>query len=159
MQQPIIDQRPVEQTAYRREIKGLVTMDINPSLQCQKNRSWIKGLGKNQQKEWTHYLQCLLSGATEPCPMDSEKQLRVYTSGRTMARHMWRVDKAPGHPHRNRNACLKVLRLSMGKICACPYGIRCELVKGFSYLHKNDINECWPIRTSWIICVNVGVLT
>ena len=32
-QRPIIDQCPVEQTAYRREIKGLVTMDINPSLQ------------------------------------------------------------------------------------------------------------------------------
>ena len=32
-----------------------------------------------------------------------------------MARHMWRVDKAPGHPRRNQNACLKVLRLSMGQ--------------------------------------------
>ena len=32
-QWPIIDQRPVEQTAFQREIKDLVTMDINPSLQ------------------------------------------------------------------------------------------------------------------------------
>ena len=32
-QRPIIDQHPVKQTAYQREIKGLVTMDINPSLQ------------------------------------------------------------------------------------------------------------------------------
>ena len=32
-QWPIIDQCPVEQTAYQREIKGLVTMDINLSLQ------------------------------------------------------------------------------------------------------------------------------
>ena len=28
--------------------------------------------------------------------MDSEKHLRVYTSAHTMARHGWRVDKAPG---------------------------------------------------------------
>ena len=33
MQLPIMDQHPVEETAYRREIKGLVTMDINLSLQ------------------------------------------------------------------------------------------------------------------------------
>ena len=25
-----------------------------------------------------------------------------------MARHVWHVDKAPGHLRRNRNACLKV---------------------------------------------------
>ena len=53
--------------------KGLVKMDINPSLQMawllrQTNTSSIKGLGKNQQKEWTHCLQCHLSGATQPWP-------------------------------------------------------------------------------------------
>ena len=43
MQQPIIDQRPVEQKAYQREMKGLVTMDINPSLQIP---GWyVKGTG------------------------------------------------------------------------------------------------------------------
>ena len=42
-QRPIIDQCPVEQTAYRREIKGLVTMDINQSLQI---LGWyVKGTG------------------------------------------------------------------------------------------------------------------
>ena len=47
-QQPIIDQCPVEQTAYRREIKGLVTMDIHPYL-----LGWYvkgTGTGKNQQR-------------------------------------------------------------------------------------------------------------
>ena len=40
---PIIDQRPVEQTAYKREIKGLATIDINPSLQF---LGWyVKGTG------------------------------------------------------------------------------------------------------------------
>ena len=44
-QRPIIDQCPVEQTAFQREreIKDLVTMDINPSLQI---LGWyVKGTG------------------------------------------------------------------------------------------------------------------
>ena len=42
-QRPIIDQHPVEQTAFQREIKDLVTMDINPSLQI---IGWyVKGTG------------------------------------------------------------------------------------------------------------------
>ena len=42
-QRPIIDQCPVEHTAFRREIKDLVTMDINPSLQI---LGWyVKGIG------------------------------------------------------------------------------------------------------------------
>ena len=42
-QQPIIDQRPVERTAFQREIKYLVTMDINLSLQI---LGWyVKGTG------------------------------------------------------------------------------------------------------------------
>ena len=42
-QQPIIVQHPVERTAYQREMKGLVTMDINPSLQI---LGWyVKGTG------------------------------------------------------------------------------------------------------------------
>ena len=69
MQQPIIDQRPVEQTAYRREIEhnGYKSVFTNSWLVRQRNRSWIKGLGKNpQQSELVHCLQCLLSGATKP---------------------------------------------------------------------------------------------
>ena len=42
-QQPIIDQCPVEQTVFQREIKDLLTMDINPSLQI---LGWyVKGTG------------------------------------------------------------------------------------------------------------------
>ena len=50
-QRPIIDQRPVEQTAYRRDIKdnGYKSVFTNSWLVCQRNRSWIKGLGKNPQ--------------------------------------------------------------------------------------------------------------
>ena len=66
---PIIDQRPVEQTAYRREIKdnGYKSVFTNSWLVRQRNRSWIKGLGKNPQKsKLVRCWQCLLSGATEP---------------------------------------------------------------------------------------------
>ena len=43
MQRPMIDQHPVEQTAFPREVKDLVTMDINPSLQI---LGWyVKGTG------------------------------------------------------------------------------------------------------------------
>ena len=68
-QQPIIDKRPVEQTAYRRETNdhGYKSVFTNSWLVRQRNRSWIKELGKNPQKsELVHWWQCLLSGATEP---------------------------------------------------------------------------------------------
>ena len=71
MQRPIIDQHSVEQTAYRREIKdnGYKSVFTNFWLVRQRNRSWIKGLGKNPQKsELVHWWQCLVSGATEPWP-------------------------------------------------------------------------------------------
>ena len=95
----------------------------------QHNRSWMKGLAKIHKKsELVHCLQCLLSGATERDPMDSEKRLHVYKSGATMACQAWRVDKSSGNTRRNRQACLKVVWLSMGKICVCIYGLRSELV-------------------------------
>ena len=108
----------------------------------QRNSPWIKGLGKNQQKEWNSFIVCsaFCPGPPNRDPMDSEKQLRVYMSVRTMARHVWHVDKAPGHPRRNRNACLKVLRLSMGKMFVCSYGIRCELVEG---------------KCKWLVCGSI----
>ena len=122
--------------AYRREIKGLCDNEYKSVftiswLVCQRNRSWIKGLAKKSTKRVNSFIVCsaCCSGPPNRDPTDSEKQLRAYTSGRTIARHMWRVDKAPGHTRRNRNACLKVLRLSMGKIFASTYGFRCELVK------------------------------
>ena len=57
-QQPIIDRHPVEQIAYRRDIKdnGYKSVFTNSWLVRQRNRSWIKGLGKKSTKEWTHSL-------------------------------------------------------------------------------------------------------
>ena len=52
-QWPIIDQRLVEQTAYQTEIKdnGYKSVFTNSWLVRQRNKCWIKGLGKNQQQE------------------------------------------------------------------------------------------------------------
>ena len=120
---PERDQRP-----HSNEYKSVFTISW---LVCQRNRSWIKGLGKKSTKRVNSFIVCsaFCPGPPNRDPMDSEKQLHVYTSGSTMAHHTWRVDKAPGQTRRNWNACLKVPRLSMGKIFACTYGIRCELVK------------------------------
>ena len=69
-----VDQRLVEQTAYRTEIKrpcdnGYKSVFTNPWLLRQKNRSSINGLGKNQQKEWTRSLFAVpFVRATQPWP-------------------------------------------------------------------------------------------
>ena len=51
-QRPIIDKHPAEQTVYRRDIKdnGYKSVFTNSWLVRQRNRAWIKGLGKNPQK-------------------------------------------------------------------------------------------------------------
>ena len=70
-QWPSIDQRPIEQTAYLREVKdnGYKSVFTNSWLVHQRNRPWIKGWGKNPQKsELVYSWQCLLFGATEPWP-------------------------------------------------------------------------------------------
>ena len=72
-QRPSTDQRPVEQTSYLTKIKdnGYTCKSVftNTWLGRQRNRSWIKGLGKNPQKsKLIHSWQCLLSGATGPWP-------------------------------------------------------------------------------------------
>ena len=85
-----------------------------------------KGIRQKSTKRVNSFIVC-----SAFCPGSrSKKRLRVYTSGSTTARQAaqrWR--QAPGHTHRNWYACLKVLRLSMGKTFACIYDLRCELVK------------------------------
>ena len=65
---------------YRRDIKdnGYTCKSVftNSWLVRQRNRSWIKELGKNPQKsELIHWQQCILSGATEPCPLGLRETL------------------------------------------------------------------------------------
>ena len=109
-QRPISDRHLVEQIAYRRDFKdnGNKSVFTNSWLVRQRNRSWIKGLGKNTQKsELINWRQCLLSGPPNRFPSDSEKHLRVYTSSRTMSRHVWRVDMAPGQTRKKNRMRVK----------------------------------------------------
>ena len=83
MQWHIIDQHPVEQTAYRREIKdyGYKLVFTNSWLVRQRNRSWIKGLDKNQQKsELIHRWQCLFVRVYRTVNPRTLRNECVYTS-------------------------------------------------------------------------------
>ena len=62
-----------EATAYYRPAPGRT--DSIPERH-QRQWSWIKELCKNPQKsELIHWRQCLLSGATEPCPLGLRETL------------------------------------------------------------------------------------
>ena len=94
---------PSKQTAYQRHIKdnGYKSVFTNSW-----NRSWIKGSGKNPQKsELIHWRQCLLSGATEPCPLGLRETLACTGYPAQCHGHVWRVDTAPGKTRKKRNAC------------------------------------------------------
>ena len=133
MQRPIINQRPVEQTAYRREIKdhGYKSIFTNSWLVRQRNRSWIKGLGKIHKRVNSFIAgSAFCSGPPNREPTDSEKWLRVHMLARTMARHGWRVDKALGQNTQKSECVLKrsPIHRSTKKFHRL-YGIRRELVK------------------------------
>ena len=64
-QRPIIDQHPVEQTSKTMDTNGLYKILAGTS----KEHVVDKDIRQNPQKsELIHWRQCLLSGATEPCP-------------------------------------------------------------------------------------------
>ena len=123
-QRPIIDQHPVKQTAYWREIKdnGYKCVFTNSWLVRQRNRSWIKGLGKNPQKsELVHCWQFLLSGATEPWPHG----LRETIACIQVKRHdgtAWQGS----HQSTHKLEC--TFRSAVPTKIWCLYSLRCELV-------------------------------
>ena len=127
MQRPIIDQCPVEQTAYRREIKDNGYKSVKFLAGTSKEQVLDKGIRqKSKKSELVHCLQCLLSGATEPWPHG----LRETIACIQVKRHdgvATRVDKAPAKPPKNRNARLDALQTAVPK--KKLYGLRCELVK------------------------------
>ena len=107
---PVRDQRP-RNNGY----KSICTISW---LVCQKKRSWIKGLGKNQQKEWNRSLFAVPSvrGHRTVTPWTPRNNC-VYTRRAAQWHATCVVLIRPArHTRRIRNACLKVLRLSMGKI-------------------------------------------
>ena len=98
---------------------------------------WIR---QKSTKKWTHSLLavpfCL--GPPNREPTDCEKRLCVYTSSLPMARHGWRVDKAPGE-NTHRNACLDALRSPFQQQISSLYGIQCELVNPWKESFNDQI--------------------
>ena len=105
---PLINPHPVEQI-YQRDIKdnGYKSVFTNSWLVHQRNRSWINGLGKNPQKsELIHWRQCLLSGATEPCPL-RETLACIHVIPQQCHGHVCRNVTAPSKTHKKWNAVLR----------------------------------------------------
>ena len=106
--QPIIGLHPVEQTAFRRDIKdnGYKSVFTNLWLERQRNSSWIRDEAKIHKR-----VNSFIDGsafcqwAPKRVPSDSEKHLRVYTSSHVCHSHEWCVDTATGKTLKKRNAC------------------------------------------------------
>ena len=105
---PIIGPHPVEQTAFRRDIKdnGYKSVFTNLWLERQWNRSWIRDEAKIY-KRVNSFIDgsAFCPGAPKRVPSDSEKYLRVYTSSHVCHSHEWRVDTASGKTLKKQNAC------------------------------------------------------
>ena len=81
-------------------------MDINPWLERQRNRSWIRDYAKIHKKVYSFIDgSAFCPGAPKRVPSDTEKHLRVYTSSHKYHSHVWRVDTATGKTLKKRNAC------------------------------------------------------
>ena len=91
------DYRPAPDNGYK-------SVFTNLWLERQRNRSWIKGLGKNPQKSPKIHKRvnsfidgsAFCPGAPKHVSSDSEKHLRVYTSSHKCHSHVWCVDTATG---------------------------------------------------------------
>ena len=97
-----VDQRKVEKTVSR--YNGYKSVFTNPWMLRQKNRSSIKGLGKYEQKEWTHSLFAVPI-VRNHLPVVELTPRSKYTSSGFMSRHEWRVDKSAAKTRTNQNVC------------------------------------------------------
>ena len=86
---PERDQRPRD--------NGYKFVFTNSWLIHQRHRSWIKGLGKNPQKEWNRSWFAVPSVRGHPTVTPGiPRNDGVYTFIAMMARHTWRVYKSSG---------------------------------------------------------------
>ena len=86
-QRPIIDPHPVEQTAYRRDIKDNGYKSVVD-----------EGIRQKSTKEWTHSLTAVpfVRGHWTVSPR-TQRNTCVYTRHPASCHgHVWRVDTAPG---------------------------------------------------------------
>ena len=107
-QRPFIDRCPVEQTAFQREIKDLVTMDINPLKKFMAGTSKAQVLDKvirqKSTKRVNSFIACsaFCPGPPNRDPRDSEKCIHVNRHDGTPRVVLF--TSLPAKTHRNRNA-------------------------------------------------------
>ena len=109
---------------------GYKSVFTNSWLVRQRNRSWVKGLGKNLQ-EWTRSLLAVpfVRGYRTVTPRTPRNNC-VYTSQAPRWHGMRGVlTRLPAKTHKNRNARLDALRSAVPKQITCLYSLRGELVK------------------------------
>ena len=107
---PIISPRPVEQTAFRRDIKdnGYKSVFTDSWLVRQRNRSWIKGLGKrlNLFIDSSAFYP-FIRGPRTMSPR-TPRNTCVYTRHPSQCHgHMSRVDTAPGKTRKKMECVLR----------------------------------------------------
>ena len=144
-QRPIIDPQPVEQTSYWRDIKnnGYKSVFTNSWLVRQRNKSWIKGLGKNPQKsELIYWRQCLLSGAF--CPLGLRETLAcIHVILHNVTATCSVLTRLPAKLAKNRMRVKmfadRWLKISFGVL----NGIRCKLVKLLEVLFLFTLILLW----------------
>ena len=150
-QRPIIDPHPVAQTAYQKDIKdnGYKSIFTNSWLVRQRNRSWRKGLSKNPQKsKLIHWQQCLLSGATEPCPLGLRETFAcIYVIPHNVTATCGVLTRPPAKLTKNEMRVKTSADQRLKKNCGFN-GIRCELVKQDCSLQKNKHNKKTPTLTT-----------
>ena len=96
---PEWEQRPCD--------NGYKSVLTNSLLVCQRHVSWIKGLGKNPQKEWTHSLLAVpfVQGYPTMTPGTPKKRWHLYTSIAMMTRDVF-TSVPTKTQKKNRNACI-----------------------------------------------------
>ena len=110
---------------------GYKSVFTNSWLVHQRHRSWIKGLGKNPQKEETRSLFAVPSDwghstVTPGTPRNNDVYTRLSP--------WWHATRGvftslPAETHKNRNACLDALRSVARTKFACLHVIWREVVK------------------------------
>ena len=147
---PISKQRPTRRPAHSRKdgisyidqkasIQWIQNLPLqNPCLLHQKNRCSIKGLGKYQQREWTHSLFAVPIVRNHLAVVELTPRSKcMYTRHpRFMSRHEWRVDKSAART-RKKSEC--VLRRS-------PIGgtnkiLRVNTASGANWLRKCPVTS------------------
>ena len=123
------DQRPVKQTALTFHVKGLMTMEINLSIEilavCQRNMSCIKGIRHNIHEK-SELINCYRVSKRD-IPWTRRKSVRKNLSVRVPG-HTWQKQTSSGPHTQTPDFVRDVNRKSVRQSLACINVNRREVV-------------------------------